>query len=51
MLPLKEKSRMPDSGINGILNISKEAGYTSFDVVAVVRGVYRQRKSFRSPDP
>ena len=36
---------MPDSGINGILNIAKEAGYTSFDVVAVVRGVYRQRKS------
>lgn len=33
-----------DPGINGILNISKEAGYTSFDVVAVVRGVYRQRK-------
>ncbi len=32
------------NGINGILNISKEAGYTSFDVVAVVRGVYRQRK-------
>ncbi|MCR4791851.1 MAG: tRNA pseudouridine(55) synthase TruB [Lachnospiraceae bacterium] len=30
--------------MNGILNISKEAGYTSFDVVAVVRGVYRQRK-------
>jgi tRNA pseudouridine55 synthase len=45
MLPLKEKNRMPDSGINGILNISKEAGYTSFDVVAVVRGVYRQKKS------
>lgn len=45
MSPLKEKSRMPDSGINGILNISKEAGYTSFDVVAIVRGVYRQRKS------
>ena len=45
MLPPKEKSRMPDSGINGILNISKEAGYTSFDVVAVVRGVYRQKKS------
>ncbi|MCR4789141.1 MAG: tRNA pseudouridine(55) synthase TruB, partial [Lachnospiraceae bacterium] len=44
-LPLKEKSRMPETGINGILNISKEAGYTSFDVVAVVRGVYRQRKS------
>ncbi len=35
---------MSDAGINGILNISKEAGYTSFDVVAVVRGVYRQRK-------
>ena len=35
---------MPDSNINGILNISKEAGYTSFDVVAVVRGVYRQKK-------
>ncbi len=35
---------MSDPGINGILNISKEAGYTSFDVVAVARGVYRQRK-------
>ena len=45
MLLPKEKIRMPESGINGILNISKEAGYTSFDVVAVVRGVYRQRKS------
>lgn len=36
---------MSDPVNNGILNISKEAGYTSFDVVAVVRGVYRQRKS------
>ncbi len=35
---------MPEKGVNGILNISKEAGYTSFDVVAVARGVYRQRK-------
>jgi len=35
---------MSDPGINGILNISKEAGYTSFDVVAVARGVYRQKK-------
>ncbi|MBO4883056.1 MAG: tRNA pseudouridine(55) synthase TruB [Lachnospiraceae bacterium] len=35
---------MSDPVINGILNISKEAGYTSFDVVAVVRGIYHQKK-------
>ena len=40
----REHRLKADPGINGILNISKEAGYTSFDVVAVVRGVYRQRK-------
>jgi len=35
---------MSDPVNNGILNISKEAGYTSFDVVAVVRGIYHQKK-------
>ena len=35
---------MSDPVNNGILNISKEAGYTSFDVVAVVRGIFRQKK-------
>lgn len=30
--------------INGFLNINKEAGFTSHDVVAVLRGVTRQRK-------
>lgn len=35
---------MSDPVINGILNILKEAGYTSFDVVAVVRGIYHQKK-------
>lgn len=30
--------------INGILNIYKEAGYTSHDVVAKLRGILRQKK-------
>lgn len=30
--------------INGILNIKKEAGYTSHDVVAKLRGILRQKK-------
>ena len=29
---------------NGVLNIYKEPGYTSGDVVAKLRGMYRQRK-------
>ena len=31
--------------INGILNVYKEAGYTSHDVVAKLRGICRQKKS------
>ena len=30
--------------INGILNVHKEAGYTSHDVVAKLRGILRQKK-------
>ena len=30
--------------INGIININKEAGYTSHDVVAKLRGITKQRK-------
>ncbi len=30
--------------VNGILNVYKEKGYTSFDVVAKLRGVYHQKK-------
>ena len=30
--------------INGFLNVYKEAGYTSNDVVAILRGILRQRK-------
>ncbi len=30
--------------INGIINVYKEAGYTSFDVVAKMRGIAGQRK-------
>lgn len=30
--------------MNGILNIYKEAGYTSFDVVAKLRGILREKK-------
>lgn len=30
--------------INGIINVYKEKGYTSFDVVAVMRGISGQRK-------
>lgn len=34
----------PDRGLNGILLIDKPEGYTSFDVVAKVRGIARTRK-------
>ena len=30
--------------ISGIINVNKEAGYTSFDVVALLRGITRQKK-------
>ena len=30
--------------INGIMNIYKEAGYTSHDVVAKLRGIVKQKK-------
>jgi len=30
--------------INGIINVNKEKGYTSFDVVAKLRGILKQRK-------
>ena len=30
--------------INGIINIYKEAGFTSHDVVAKLRGILRQKK-------
>ena len=35
---------MGRSEINGILNIYKEKGFTSFDVVAKLRGVLGQKK-------
>ena len=30
--------------INGIINVYKEKGYTSFDVVAKLRGILKQKK-------
>lgn len=30
--------------VNGIINVYKEKGYTSFDVVARLRGIYHQKK-------
>ena len=36
----KEYSNM----INGIINVYKEKGYTSFDVVAKMRGIFHQKK-------
>lgn len=30
---------------NGIINVYKEAGFTSHDVVAKLRGIFGQRKS------
>ena len=30
--------------INGVINVCKEAGYTSHDVVAKLRGILRQKK-------
>lgn len=32
------------NNVNGIINVYKEAGYTSFDVVAKLRGIVHQRK-------
>lgn len=31
--------------MNGILNVYKEAGWTSFDVVAKLRGILKTKKS------
>lgn len=31
--------------VNGIINVYKEKGYTSFDVVAKLRGIFKQKKS------
>ena len=30
--------------VNGIINVYKEKGYTSFDVVAKLRGIFKQKK-------
>lgn len=30
--------------INGIVNVYKESGFTSFDVVAKMRGIFHQKK-------
>ena len=30
--------------VNGIINVYKEKGYTSFDVVAKMRGIFHQKK-------
>ena len=30
--------------INGIINVYKEKGFTSFDVVAKCRGIFKQKK-------
>ena len=30
--------------INGIVNVYKEKGFTSFDVVAKMRGIFQQKK-------
>ena len=30
--------------VNGIINVYKEKGYTSFDVVAKMRGIFKQKK-------
>ena len=34
-----------EAGMDGIINIYKEAGYTSFDVVAKLRGILKQKKN------
>lgn len=31
--------------VNGIINVYKEKGYTSFDVVAKLRGIFKQKKN------
>ena len=39
--------------INGVLNVWKEAGFTSHDVVAKLRGILHQKKNrpHRNPRP
>ncbi len=34
--------------MDGIINVYKEAGYTSFDVVAKLRGILKQKKIGRA---
>lgn len=36
--------------INGVLNVWKEAGFTSHDVVGKLRGILHQKKS-ATPEP
>ena len=38
------KTAAGDKRMDGILNIYKEAGYTSHDVVAKLRGILKQRR-------
>ena len=35
--------------LDGVLNIYKEKGYTSHDVVAKMRGILRQRSGIQAP--
>ncbi len=43
-LALKAELTQGDIMINGIVNVYKEKGYTSFDVVAKLRGIFKMRK-------
>lgn len=38
------KAKEGQAVVNGIINVYKEKGYTSFDVVAKMRGIFRQKK-------
>lgn len=42
---MRISTRIQQSMYNGIINVYKEKGYTSSDVVAVIRGILRQRKA------
>ncbi|OAZ17052.1 hypothetical protein V425_04565 [Lactococcus lactis RTB018] len=35
-----------NENLNGILNVYKEAGWTSFDVVAKLRGILKTKKNW-----
>ena len=35
--------------MNGILNVYKEPGFTSHDVVARLRGILKQKKPYTTP--